>query len=125
MRGMEAVIHGRGKPQRHISTGPIDLGLLVAAEQIPQLVWEALDLQDFAILHCSGRPDDRIARTDHQIRISIDRARTVLEPADEAVMQAAEPCFASVAQVQIAEAAPNADGYVADQRMLEVGEAAA
>ena len=77
------------------------------AEQVAQLIWKALDLQDLTVLDSPGCADNGIARADQQVRIGIDGTRTVLQPADEAIMQAAEALLTRLAQIQIGEQAPD------------------
>src|SRR4051794_865689 len=96
--------------------------MFVVTKQVPQLIGEALYLQDAGALHRSGCPDYRIARTDQDIRVGIDRTHPVSKVPDEAVMQATEAFLTRLAQIQIGEEAPDADGQVADQRLLELAE---
>ena len=71
------------------------------------MIWKALDLQDLTVLDRPRCADNRIARADQQIRIEIDGTRTVLQPADEAIMQAAEALLTRLAQIQIGEQPPD------------------
>jgi hypothetical protein len=102
----------------------VDRSVLVVAEQVPQAVGKALDLEDPAVLHPPRRADDRVAGTDEDVRVGVDRPRPVLEPADEAVVQAAEARLPRVAQVQVGEQAPDAHRQVADERLLDPAEPA-
>jgi hypothetical protein len=96
--------------------------MLLIAEQLTQLIRKTLDLQDLTVLDTPGCTDDGIAGTDKQIRVGIDRTRTVLESPDEAIMETREVLLARLCQVQIGEVAPGTDRQVANQGMLKLAE---
>ena len=83
--------------------------MFAVTQQVAQLIGKPLDLQDPAVLHQPRGPDDRVARTDQQRWIGIDRARAIPQPPDEAIMQAAEACFLRIAQIKIGAEPPDAE----------------
>jgi len=97
---------------------------IVVAEQILQRVRETLDLIEAGAGDAAAGADDRVAWTDQNVRIALDRAAALLKFADEAIVQAAELCFLGFLQIEIREEPPQADRYVAHQWMLDLAEPA-
>ena len=124
MRRMEAVIHARCQPQRHIAAVAMRLDERRIAQQILQRVGKSLGLIELGAVDRAAGADDGVARADQDVGRAVDRARAVLELADEAVVQAAELGLFGFAQIEVGEQPPERDREVADERLLDLAEPA-
>jgi hypothetical protein len=124
VRRVEPVVHARGQPQRHVSAIGKSSSESVIAEQIRQCVGKSLDLVGRGAGDAAARADDRVTWTDENLGAAIDRARTVLELADEAIVQAAKVRFFRFAQIEIGKETPQGNREVAHQRLLDLAEPA-
>src|SRR5262249_11029549 len=107
---------------RHISAVAMRAGQRGIAEQVGQGVGKSLDLIERCARNRSTCADDRITGADEDLGVAIDRARSVLELADEAIVQAAKVLLLGLAQIQVAEKTPEPDRQVAQQRLLDPAE---
>ena len=89
MRRVEAVIHARFQPQRHIAAVAMGFDSSRIAQQVLQRVRKTLGLIEFGAFDRAAGTDDRVARADQDVGRAVDRARAVLEFTDKAVVQAA------------------------------------
>src|SRR5262249_4281227 len=93
-----------------------------AAEQALKGVGKPLDLQQSRAGDRTAGADDRVAGAHKHAGIPVDRPRAVLELPDEAVVHAAKLRVLGLAQVEVGEKTPDADGQVAHQRLLDAAE---
>ena len=124
MRRVKAVVHARGQPQCDVTAVAVGLDQIAVAEQFLERVGEALDLIEASAGDGAGCPYDGVARAHEDFGAALDRARAVLELADEAIVHAAEFRAPRLPQIEIGEEAPEADGDVAHQRLLDLAEPA-
>jgi hypothetical protein len=68
--------------------------------------------------------DDRVAWTDQNVRPAVDRARPLLEFADEAIVHAAKLPRLCLPQVEIGKQPPDADRNIANERQFDAAEPA-
>jgi hypothetical protein len=123
-RRVEVVVHGRGQAQRDedtVAVGPRPVGM---AEQIGHRVRKALGLPDLAVLHRAAGAHDGVAGAGQHGRVRIHRAGPVLQLAHKAVVQALEALLPGLAQVQLGEQPPHADGQARQQRAADLAEPA-
>ena len=121
---MKAVVHARGQAQRDVDPVAETLDHLGVAQQLLQLVREALGLYHLRSFDRAAGTDDAVGRADGDIRIAVDSARALLEFTRETVMHALEMGLAGLAQVEVGQVFP--DGYRnrAHQWLLDLAEPA-
>ncbi len=124
VRGMEAVIHACGEPERHVATVPVPVGERRIDKQLLEGVGETLRLDQRGAIDLTGRADDPVARADEHGGVRVDRPCARRELAGEAVVQAPERGSARVAQVHVREQAPDPDREVSHERLLDPAEPA-
>src|SRR6516165_9896996 len=124
VRRVETMIHARRQTQRHVAAVAMSIGEHAIAEQLRQGVGKTLDLIETGAGNRTGRAHDRIAGADEDFGIVVDRARSLLELPDEAIVHAAKVRLLRLAQIQIGEEAPQGDRQVAHQRLLDLAEPA-
>ena len=92
------------------------------AEQFLERVGEAFDLIKISAGDRAGCAHDGIAGAHEDIRAAVDRARAVLELPNEAIVHAAELGIPRVPQIEVGEEAPQPDGDVPHQGLLDLAE---
>src|SRR5208282_20635 len=85
---------------------------------------EPLGLVEIGARDRAAGADDRVAWTDEDVRPAVDRARAVLEFADEAIVHAAELRLLRLPKVEVGKQPPQADRKVAYQRLFDTAEPA-
>ena len=100
------------------------LDQVAIAEQIFQRVGKALGLIELGAGDAAAGADDRVARADQDVRAAIDRARTLLEFAGEAIVHAAEMGLFRLPQIEVGKQPPHPDREVAHQRLFDAAEPA-
>ena len=79
MRRVEAVVHARGQPQRHVAAIAVGLDQVGIAQQLLERVGKSLDLIEIGAGDRAAGADDGVAGADQDVGAAIDRARAVLE----------------------------------------------
>ena len=102
----------------------VRLNEIAIAEQVFQRVGKTLGLIELGTGNRAAGANDGIARTDHNIRPAIDRARAILQLAGEAFVHAAEMRLFRLAQIEIGKQPPQPDGQIAHQRLFDPAEPA-
>ena len=121
---MEAVVHARRQPQRHVRSVQVAVHQLLIAQQVHQRVGKSLGLQHRSAGDRAHGANDSVARAHQYGGVGVDAARTVLELAREAFMQAPEAGAARFAQVELAEQPPQRQAQLAHQRLLDAAQPA-
>ena len=126
---MKAVVHARREAQGHITATHERLGQglgpVVVAQQIAQAVRKALGLQHLravagtAVFNGAMRSHDAVTGAGQHIGSCIHRPGTGLEFAGEAIMQAVEPGFFCITQVQVGKSGPCRHGQLAYPRVAD------
>src|SRR5208283_936568 len=124
MRRMEAMIHARHQPQGGVAAVTVSLDELSVLQKLANVIGRAFDLQDLASLDDPAGADNRVAWAGQDVRPHVGWARAVFQLAHETVVQALEFLFLRVAQIEIGEQAPQADGRVAHPGLLDLAEPA-
>ena len=97
IRGMKAVIHRRGEPQRDVMAVGPGARIRVWAEEVCQGVRKPLRLKHLPIDDLAASANDCIARARHHLWIVVDRASAITQFANEAIVKAVEMLFFSFA----------------------------
>ena len=124
VRRVEAVIHARGEPQRDITAVAVRVHEVALGQEFAERVRKSLGLVEPGAGDRAASADDGVARAHQDVRPAVDRARAVLELADEAIVHAAEARFLRLPQVEIGKEPPRADRQIAHQRLLDAAEPA-
>jgi hypothetical protein len=102
----------------------IELCKFTVGQQVFQWIPRAFHLEQIGADDQPGGPDDGVAWTGEDFRVFVDWPHPILELADKAVAQAYEILFLRFAEVEMAEKAPDADGNIANEGVLELAEPA-
>src|SRR5215467_8259135 len=124
MRRMESVVHAGGQSQRHVPAIAVLFDKTAVTHQIVQRVRKALDLMHGGLSDRAAGADDGVTRAYENLRARVDRPFAVLEFADEAVVHASEMRFFRFAEVQIRKKAPQCNGQIANEWLLDLAEPA-
>ena len=79
--------------QRDVAAVAVGIDQLAIMEQVLEPVGKSLDLEDLGACDRAARADDGVARADDNFGPAVDRARTLLELPDEAIVHAAKLRF--------------------------------
>src|SRR5262249_28024164 len=120
--GVKTMVHAGGQSQGDVGAVAVGLRKRAILQQIFELVAGALDLHELGAGDRPASADDRITGTDERIGVVVERPASLLELADEAVAQARELRLLCLAQIDIAEEAPNGDRAIADDGVFELAE---
>src|SRR5262249_18993661 len=93
-------------------------------QQILQRVRKALGLEQRGAADFAAGADDRVARADQNVRAALDWADAILEFANKTVVQAFELRLLGLAQIEVGEYPPAADGKIAGDRLFDSAEPA-
>src|SRR5208282_2223032 len=97
---------------------------IAIAEQLFERIAETLGLVELGAGDRAAGADDRVAWTDEDVRPAVDRARAVLELADEAIVHAAELRLLRLPQVEVGKQPPETDRNIANDRLFDAAEPA-
>ena len=122
---VESMMHTRGQPQGNEVAIAIGCHRLRVVQQILQRVRESLGLNQLCAPDRSRRADNRVARADEHIRRSVDRARSIFQLANEAVVEAGKMSLPGLLQVQVpGKHLPRRYRKTSNERMLDLAEPA-
>src|SRR5208283_1626484 len=97
---------------------------IAIAEQLFERVAKPLGLVELGAGDRAAGTDDSVARADQDVRPAVDRARAVLEFADEAIVHAAKLRRLRLPQVEVGKQPPDADRNIANKRLFDATEPA-
>ena len=118
------MIHARRQPKRYVTAIAVRFDKTAIAQQVFERIGKALGLIKLRAGDFAAGADDGITGADKDIGTGVDRARTILQFAREAIVHAAELRPLRLPQVEAGKLPPNPDRKVADDRLFDAAEPA-
>jgi len=119
VRSMKAMIHAGGQTQGGVATVTIEFGQRPVAEKFLKRIGRAFHLQQIATYNAATATDNSVAGSDQDIWVLIYRTRTLPQLSNETIAQAGEMRLFCVAQIEIGEKAPDGNGDITYERLLD------
>src|SRR5262245_28658403 len=122
VRSMKAMIHAGSQAQCGIAAVVVGRGQRAVAKQFLQRIRRAFHLQELGAGDATAGSNDPITRSNKRVGVMINGTRAFLQLADETVTQTGEVRLLGLTKIEIGEKAPDGDGEITDERLLDGAE---